>query len=309
MDKPRGISSFGALRQLDRKFSIKKTHKKIGHGGTLDPEASGLLVVAIGTATRLLRFFLGSDKRYLATLKLGERTATDDAEGEVVAAAPYAHIGYEDIQKALAQFRGDIEQVPPSFSALHVDGRRAYDLARRGEDLSLPPRRVTIHALEIVSCGLPSEPSLTLDIACSGGTYIRSIARDLGEALGSCAHLAALRRTRSCHFDLSLARPLDFFLAQDALAPFLLSVQEALPDFTSLSLPGAQIDALLGGRHVDWGGLSYGCYKILPMGSMEVVAIVEKTAETIEVTRLVTLDAFRRTAPSTHTMPTESRTL
>ncbi|MCL2325881.1 MAG: tRNA pseudouridine(55) synthase TruB [Proteobacteria bacterium] len=305
MDKPRGISSFGALRQLDKKFSIKKTHKKIGHGGTLDPEASGLLVVAIGTATRLLRFFLGSDKRYLAELRLGERTATDDAEGEVIAAASYAHIGYEDVQRALTQFRGDIEQVPPSFSALHVDGRRAYDLARRGESLSLPPRRVTIHAIETVSCGLPAEPCLRLDIACSGGTYIRSIARDLGEALGSCAHLSGLRRTRSCHFDLSLAHPLDFFLAQDDLAPFLLSVQEALPDFTSLPLPETQIDALLGGRHVDWRGLSCGNYNILPMGSSEVVAIVEVKAEGTEVTRLVTLDAFRRTC---NTMPAERRT-
>ena len=262
VDKPRGPSSFEVLRKLNKRFNLGHSGHKIGHGGTLDPMASGLLVVAIGKATRLLQFFLGSDKRYTATLQFGMQTRTLDAEGEIVARAPYAHITPADVGRALRDFRGTILQTPPDFSALHVDGKRAYDLARKGIEVQIPPREITIHAIEIIDCGLPDTPALTLDIACSGGTYIRAIARDLGRALHSEAHLTALRRTGVCHFDLSQARPLQEILDLPDLASVLTPCAKALGFLPALPASHDDIRRLLDGRPVDFHPPTPGNYRI-----------------------------------------------
>ena len=147
IDKPTGLSSFQVLRKIDHHFHISRNGQKIGHGGTLDPEASGLLVAAIGRATRLLKYFLGSDKHYLADICLGRSTTTDDATGETRQEGPWQHLSRHDVENALTQFRGTIQQIPPDFSALHVQGKRAYHLAAEGKPVHLEPRSVTIYTL------------------------------------------------------------------------------------------------------------------------------------------------------------------
>ena len=290
VDKPLGISSFGALQQLNHRFSIQRRAKKIGHGGTLDPYASGLLVIAIGRATRFLRFFLGSDKRYIAYLKFGQRTASDDVEGEVIATAPYDHICKNDVENALKSFTGTISQRPPAFSAVHVDGQRAYSLARSGQEVELPPRDVQIHNIDILECGLPQDPLLKLDIACSGGTYIRSIARDLGQALHSEAHLVGLRRTQACHFNISQALSLDFLLSQDDIADFLHPCQEAMAHFNELNPSAEKIHRLLKGLPVNFNISNDGIYTVKFHG--ELIAVIERKNKQNDFLRLFSDQEF-----------------
>jgi len=189
VDKPVGLSSNRVLQEVKKLFGARKA----GHAGTLDPLASGLLVVLFGEATKLSSVLLDADKEYVASVKLGEATATGDAEGEVVERSDVA-VGAGEIAAALERFRGDIEQVPPMYSALKRDGVPLYKLARRGETVERPARRVRIEELELREF----QPHLVeLRIRCSKGTYVRTLAEDLGRALGTCAHLAALRRTAS----------------------------------------------------------------------------------------------------------------
>ena len=293
IDKPTGISSFGALKQLNKRFQIQRTAGKLGHGGTLDPNASGLLVAAIGRATRLLRFFLGSDKRYLATVQFGTQTTTDDSEGEVIATADFDRIDQARIVEALAAFRGQISQVPPDFSALHVDGKRAYQLARHGERPELAPREVTIHAIEIVSCGLPQNPELNLDIACSGGTYIRSIARDLGVALESRAHLSALRRTQACHFDISQALPLSELLEHNDLEPLIHTCDVAMQHFNAVHLDWPGTQRLLHGQPVNLHLSRDGVYRLICKDTGRMAAVVERKDGKNDIVRLYTADEFQ----------------
>ena len=293
IDKPTGISSFGALKQLNRQFQIQRTAGKLGHGGTLDPNASGLLVAAIGKATRLLRFFLGSDKRYLASVRFGMQTTTDDTEGEMLAEATFAHINANRIHQALETFRGTISQVPPDFSALHVDGKRAYQLARHGERPELAPREVTIHDIQMTKCQLPEGSDLELDIACSGGTYIRSIARDLGIALESRAHLAALRRTEACHFDITQAHPLAFLLEQERLDPFIHSCDKAMAYLEAVRLNKAGITQLLHGQPVNLHLSKDGVYRIICSDNERMAAIVERKNGKNDIVRLYTAEEFQ----------------
>ena len=189
VDKPVGLSSNRVLQEVKKLFGARKA----GHAGTLDPLASGLLVVLFGEATKLSSVLLDADKEYVASVKLGEATSTGDAEGEVVERSNVA-VGAGDIAAALERFRGDIEQVPPMYSALKRDGVPLYKLARRGETVERAARRVHIEELELREF---RPPLLELRIRCSKGTYVRTLAEDLGRALGTCAHLAALRRTAS----------------------------------------------------------------------------------------------------------------
>lgn len=292
IDKPTGISSFGVLKQINRKFQIQRTAGKLGHGGTLDPNASGLLVAAIGKATRLLRFFLGSDKRYLATVRFGTQTTTDDSEGEILAKADFTHINADHILQTLHMFQGTISQVPPDFSALHVDGKRAYQLARHGERPELAPREVVIHDIQIKACQLPNAPDLELDIACSGGTYIRSIARDLGYAMDSRAHLAALRRTEACHFDITQAHPLDFLLAQENIEPFLHSCDKAMAYLQAVKLNKNGITKLLHGQPVNMHLEKDGIYRIICSDNERMAAIVERKKGKNDIVRLYTAEEF-----------------
>jgi tRNA pseudouridine55 synthase len=201
LDKPVGLSSNAALQEAKRVIGAKKA----GHGGTLDPLASGLLVILFGEATKFAGPMLEADKEYLATVKLGERTDTGDAEGAVVESHP-VHASASDVDQALARFRGEIEQVPPMHSALKREGVPLYKIAREGGTVERRPRRVQIHELELLA---RKGDLLELRVRSSKGTYIRTLAEDIGAALGSGAHLAALRRTASGRFSVRDAVTLD----------------------------------------------------------------------------------------------------
>ena len=195
VDKPLGLSSHGAVSGVRKALDTKK----VGHAGTLDPAATGLLVMGVGAGTRLLTYLVGLDKSYTATLRLGYETTTDDAEGETVG-APSRELGSvsdDAIRTALEPFRGEIDQVPSTYSAIKVEGRRAYDLARSGQDVELTSRRVTVSRLEALSITRGERfIDVELVVDCSSGTYIRALARDIGRALEVGGHLVALRRTR-----------------------------------------------------------------------------------------------------------------
>ena len=194
-DKPYGWTSFGLVAkvrwQLCHRMGVKKL--KVGHAGTLDPLATGVLLVCTGKATKRIGELQAHTKEYVATLKLGETTPSFDLEKPVDAVYPTAHITREMVEEVLARFVGVIEQVPPVFSACKVDGSRAYDLARRGEEVELKPKTLVIEEMELLRCELPE---IDIRVVCSKGTYIRALARDIGLALHSGAHLTALRRIR-----------------------------------------------------------------------------------------------------------------
>ncbi|MBW4486705.1 MAG: tRNA pseudouridine(55) synthase TruB [Trichocoleus desertorum ATA4-8-CV12] len=228
LNKPAGMTSHDCVAKLRR---LLKT-KRVGHGGTLDPAATGVLPVAIGRVTRLLQF-LRSDKAYRATVRLGVRTATDDLEGETLSTQAAPDLTLEMVKAALPQFQGPLQQIPPAYSAIQVEGRRLYSLARAGEAIEVQPRAVEVYGIEVLDWRSGDFPELDLAIACGPGTYIRAIARDLGEVLGVGGTLAALTRTESC--GLTLADSLTFadLEAQlqagkfEAIAP--LSVLDHLP--------------------------------------------------------------------------------
>src|SRR4051812_41927899 len=202
IDKPAGMTSHDVVAHIRRAAQ----QKRVGHAGTLDPAATGVLVVALGNATRLIEYVQDStSKRYIATVHLGATTATDDAEGEVLATAVVPPLDTIAIERVLEPFRGEIMQVPPMYSALHHQGRRLHELAREGLIVERAARPVAIERLELLDW---SSPLLTLDILCSKGTYIRSLAHDLGAALGCGPHLQALRRTAVGGFVIEQATPL-----------------------------------------------------------------------------------------------------
>lgn len=175
--------------------------KRVGHGGTLDPAATGVLPIAVGKATRLLQY-LRQDKAYQATVRLGITTTTDDLEGEAVASAPVPELTWEQVEAQLPQFVGKISQIPPAYSAIQVQGKRLYDLARAGEIIEVPPRMVEVYKIEVLQWREGDFPEIDLAIACGPGTYIRAIARDLGSVLGIGGTLAHLTRTESCGLPL-----------------------------------------------------------------------------------------------------------
>ena len=196
-DKPLGWTSFKvvghARYHLCRHLGVKKL--KVGHAGTLDPLATGVMIVCTGKATKRIEEFQYHTKEYVATLRLGATTPSYDLEHEVDATYPTAHITRELVEETLPRFTGEIWQTPPAFSACMVNGTRAYDLARRGEEVNLRPKLLVIDEIELLDCRL-EVPEITIRVVCSKGTYIRALARDIGEALNSGAHLTALRRTR-----------------------------------------------------------------------------------------------------------------
>jgi tRNA pseudouridine55 synthase len=214
IDKPAGPTSHGCVAAVRRAYGLKR----VGHGGTLDPAVTGVLPIALGPATRLLPYLRG-DKLYRAVVQLGVRTSSDDLEGDVLERRSPPVLDTAALEEALAGFRGEILQRPPAVSAVHVGGERAYARARRGELVELPPRPVTIHSLQLLGWD-PAEARLELEVRCSAGTYIRSLARDLGEHLGCGAALARLRRTETLGFDLSTAVDLER-LASGPLPPLL----------------------------------------------------------------------------------------
>lgn len=212
MDKPPGMTSHDVVARVRRLAGTRR----VGHGGTLDPMATGVLVLGVERATRLLTYVIGSRKRYTATIRLGQSTITDDAEGEVTAAADAHAVPAEAIATELAKLTGEIDQVPSAVSAIKIKGERAYKRVRAGETVELAARRVTVSRLDLLATRRADQTTdLDVDVSCSSGTYIRALARDLGAALGVGGHLTALRRIEVGGFTLAEAHTLDDLANQE----------------------------------------------------------------------------------------------
>jgi tRNA pseudouridine55 synthase len=206
VDKPAGWTSHDVVARVRRLAGTRR----VGHAGTLDPMATGVLLVGVGRATRLLGYLAAGSKAYLATARLGASTDTDDATGQILSRRPAGELTAEQVSRALGGFTGRISQRPPAFSAVKVAGRRSYVRARAGEEVDLQPRQVTVHRLTLLGVRrVDGELEVDLDVECSAGTYIRAIARDLGAALGVGGHLSALRRTRVGAYTLDQASSLE----------------------------------------------------------------------------------------------------
>ncbi|MFT3977887.1 MAG: tRNA pseudouridine(55) synthase TruB [Sphingomonas bacterium] len=251
LDKPLGLGSTQAVSAVKRALRAGGYGKaKVGHGGTLDPLASGVLPIALGEATKLAGRMLDSDKTYDFTIRFGEETDTLDAEGPVIATSD-ARPTRAELEAVLPRFTGPIAQVPPAYSALKVDGQRAYDLARAGEEVTLASRDVTIHALAPHPSPEGPLEEITLTANVSKGTYIRSLARDIAQALGTLGHVAYLRRVKAGPFGLDHAISLDKLAElgqRRALEQSLLPLRVALDDIPALSLSPDQAGALRQGR-------------------------------------------------------------
>jgi tRNA pseudouridine55 synthase len=240
IDKPEGLTSFDVVRQVKRIFSTRK----VGHAGTLDPLATGVLMVAVGEATKILQFLLVDDKGYRATLKLGETTDTLDALGRVLIERPVPPLDIDSVDRFCAAFRGTIEQQPPMYSALKRDGVPLYKLARQGIEVERKSRLIFIERLAVVAVDLPF---VTIEVDCSKGTYIRSLVHDLGIAMGCGAHLTALRRLRSGRFSVDQCCRLDDLKQSDHPADALLSFSETLADFPAVELDEPALKTLMFG--------------------------------------------------------------
>jgi tRNA pseudouridine55 synthase len=248
--------------------------KRIGHAGTLDPGATGVLLVGLGRVTRLLRYPADGAKAYTGEVVLGVETSTLDADGDVVATHDMAGVGLDDVRSAAAALRGEIEQVPPMVSAVKVGGRRLHDLARKGVEVERQPRSVTVHRLDVAA---GDEPGVfRIDVACSAGTYVRVLAADLGRALGGGAHLRRLRRTAVGEFGLDEARPVEA-LGPDVVLPPLEAMRgharvTAGPEVARLVTHGAVLDrdSLGAGGEGPWAVVD---------GAGELLAVYEQTPE------------------------------
>lgn len=245
IDKPIGMTSHDVVQHVRRGTRIKRA----GHTGTLDPRASGVLVVLVGPAVRLSEFVSASDKHYQAVIKFGMTTDTYDLEGEVTSRKP-VDISFEELEEALTGFVGEVEQTPPIYSALKVNGKPAYEYAREGKEIEMQPRIITVHSLELLDW---DPPEAVIDIQCSSGTYVRSLASDLGEKLGSGATLTGLRRTKSGKFGLRDAvslRRLEEAFENGDWYKYLLPAAEALGDWYTIVLTPDQIDEVSHGHRI-----------------------------------------------------------
>lgn len=252
IDKPIGVSSNGALQQVKRLYGAAKA----GHTGALDPLATGVLPLCFGEATKFSQLMLDSDKAYVATARLGVRTETGDAEGEVVATKPVPEsLAAELIEPVLEQFRGDIQQVPSMYSALKHKGRPLYEYARQGIEIERPARPVTIYELHLLAV---RDNELDLAVTCTKGTYIRSLVEDIGEMLGCGAHVTALRRTLASGFTLDDVHTIesleDIREAGDSLDGLLLEPDAALTMFPELELQDSSLVSILNGQPVRMTG-------------------------------------------------------
>ncbi|MEO8456162.1 MAG: tRNA pseudouridine(55) synthase TruB [Sphingomicrobium sp.] len=284
LDKPVGLGStqaVSAVKRLLRESGEPKT--KVGHGGTLDPLASGVLPIALGEATKLAGRMLNATKAYAFTIRFGDETDTLDAEGQVIATSDVRPT-LEQVEAVLAQFTGEIEQVPPAYSAVKIGGRAAYARARAGEEVELKPRHVTIHQLSVHPEQVIGE--VTLSATVSKGTYIRSLARDIARALNTVGHVTMLRRTRAGPFSLESAISLDF-LAEAAksrqLTRVVLPLVAALDDIPALPVTPDQAQLLRHGQRLSGFPAQPG----LCMAMLEEtpVALVEATADGLRVVR------------------------
>jgi tRNA pseudouridine55 synthase len=273
VDKPVGPTSHSVVSVVRRGTGVRK----VGHAGTLDPRASGVLVLCLGAATRLSEYLSAGTKQYRAVVRFGSTTDTYDADGQVVQQTGQSP-DLEAVQGALTEFVGEIEQVPPAFSAIKLQGKKAYQLARAGKDVELEPRRVTIHALEIETF---EPPDLTLQLTCSAGTYVRSLAHDLGQTLSTGAHLAALRRTRAGSFGLDQTVPLaqlEASFADRTWAQYVLPAVDALPDLPLVQVGAEELELVRYGRKVPAVGPVRGLARAVDMDG-NLVAILKGDGE------------------------------
>lgn len=248
IDKPAGITSASVVYRIKRRFSFSK----VGHAGTLDPFATGLMVITVGKATRLSRFFLDADKRYAARLSLGAITDTLDPEGEILAteteetmAALEARLGLPEVEAVLSRFTGELMQVPPVYSALKLNGVPLYKLARKGQAVEKPPRAVTLHENRLTAF---SFPHIDFEVSCSKGTYIRSLARDMAEGLGTVGHLTALRRLQSSGFRVESALPLAEAETMDVAVLPIIEMSDALSHLPAFVVDGGERAAVMNGN-------------------------------------------------------------
>lgn len=242
VDKPAGMTSHDVVMAVRRGTGVKR----IGHAGTLDPMATGALILCVGAATRLSEYVMGQDKVYHATVRLGVETDTYDAEGHIVSTADASHVTQESLEAALSDFQGDIEQIPPMYSAIKVRGKKLYEMARQGEDIDRAPRRVHIFAMHLYEF---EPPDVKLVIWCSSGTYIRSIAHDLGAALGTGAHLTALHRRVVGSLQGLIEWPeLVSAMQADTWQDLMVSERLALRHIPQLDLDSDEVNDVLHGR-------------------------------------------------------------
>jgi tRNA pseudouridine55 synthase len=278
VDKPIGLTSHDVVQIIRRGTGIRRA----GHTGTLDPRASGVLVVLVGPAVRLSEYVSASDKRYQATIRLGSSTDTYDADGIVTKSNVSVDSITEDrFVEVLEQFIGEIEQVPPPYSAVKVKGKKAYEMAREGEEVDLSPRKINVYSLEVLEW---APPEVVIDVYCSSGTYVRSLANDLGNALGCGAHLVGLRRTKSGRFTLRDAVPLrrlqEGFDAGDWYR-HLIPAAEALADWPMVELNADGVELVRHGHRVPGDAGSKGWARgISEQGDL--VALLEFDPETSE---------------------------
>ena len=272
IDKPAGITSFEVVRRARRALEVKK----VGHLGTLDPFATGLLPLALGEATKLAQFLLEETKTYLAVMKLGVETDTQDLTGRITAESNVLPTPAE-VRRAAAGFVGEIQQVPPRYSAVHHEGQRLYKLARRGEEVEAAPRPVVIYRLEIQEVDLPL---VTIKVECSKGTYIRTLAHDLGRALGCGAHLTALIRLAVGPFRLEEAVPLEVVEKTENIEDIhrrLIPLAQCLPRYQAVRVDRQEAQRLTQGQAVPWpepGPAAGERVRVLTDGSLVAVAAV-----------------------------------
>lgn len=276
IDKPVGLTSHDVVQIIRNGTKIRRA----GHTGTLDPRASGVLVVLIGPAVRLSEYVSASDKRYQAIVHLGATTDTYDEEGQIIDTGPM-NVTEEQFETALQQFVGEIEQVPPPFSAVKVQGKKAYEMAREGEEVDLAPRKINVYSLELLEW---APPEAVIDVYCSSGTYVRSLANDLGKALGCGAYLVGLRRTKSGRFTLRDAVPLRKLreaFDQGNWYQYLIPAAEALSDWPAVELDSAGMEAIRHGHRISASEGANGWARgVSEQG--ELVALLEADEETHE---------------------------
>ncbi len=246
IDKPTGMTSHDVVNIVRRGTDIRR----VGHTGTLDPRASGVLVILVGPAVRLSEYISASDKRYQAIIRMGTATDTYDAEGSFTREETDIDVTEEQFETELKKFEGEIEQTPPPYSAVKVKGRKAYELARKGEEVELEPRMIQVHHLEVLEWAMPE---VVVDVHCSSGTYIRSLANDLGEVLGCGAYLVGLRRTKNGRFSLRDSVPLrklkEAFETGDWYK-YLIPAAESLSDWPSVELDPDQVETIRHGHRI-----------------------------------------------------------
>lgn len=246
VDKPVGMTSHDVVQVIRNGTGLRRA----GHTGTLDPRASGVLVILVGPAVRLSEYVSASDKRYQAIIRLGSTTDTFDAEGKFTRSNQPVDVTEAQFEEVLKSFIGEIEQTPPPYSAVKVQGRKAYEMARQGEEVDLAPRKIQVHHLEVLEW---APPEVVVDVHCSSGTYVRSLANDLGEKLGCGAYLVGLRRTKSGRFSLRDATPLrklqEAFTAGNWYQ-FLIPAAEALGDWPAVELSPDEVEAVRHGHRV-----------------------------------------------------------